>query len=105
MVRALKTLRVEMEDQAKAEARKPISSFLIECLVWNVPNDTFGHATYCDDMKEVLRHLYLNTKEAATCSEWLEESDLKWLFKGAAWTAAQVNAFVLAAWHHVGFTN
>ena len=56
-------------------------------------------------MKEVLRYLYLNTKDAATCAEWTEESGLKWLFKGkVAWTR-QVNAFVLAAWHHVGFTN
>lgn len=105
MVRALKNLRVEMDDQGKAAAGKPISSFLIECLVWNVPNDRFGDATYYDDMKELLRFLYLSTKDPATCSEWHEESDLKWLFKGAAWTPARVNAFILAAWHHVGFTN
>jgi hypothetical protein len=104
MVRALKNLRVEMDDQKNAAAAKPMSSFLIECLVWNVPDGKFGHATYYDDMKEVLRFLYANTKEAATCAEWREESDLKWLFKGkAAWTPAQVNAFVLAAWRHVEF--
>lgn len=104
MVRALKNLRVEMDDRKIAAAAKPISSFLIECLVWNVPDGKFGHATYYDDMKEVLRFLYLNTKDATTCAEWLEESNLKWLFKGkVAWTPAQVNAFVLAAWGHVGF--
>jgi hypothetical protein len=106
MVRALKNLRVEMDDQKKPEAANPISSFLIECLVYRVPNEKFGHATYYDDMKEVLRYLYLNTKDAATCWEWTEESGYKWLFKGkVAWTPAQVNAFVLAAWRHVEFTN
>jgi hypothetical protein len=104
MVRALKNLRVEMDDQKKPAAATPISSFLIECLVWNVPDGKFGHASYYDDMKEVLRFLYLNTKDPKTCAEWHEESDLKWLFKGAAWKSVQVNAFVLAAWHHVGFT-
>ena len=104
MVRALKNLRIEMDDQKNAAATKPISSFLIECLVWNVPDGNFGHRAYYDDMKEVLRFLYLNTKEATTCWEWREESGLKWLFKGkAAWTPAQVNAFVLAAWGYVGF--
>lgn len=105
MVRALKNLRVEMDDQKKPAAAKPISSFLIECLVWNVPDSKFGHTTYYDDMKEVLRFLYLSTKDATICAEWREESNLKWLFKAAAWTPAQVNAFVLAAWHHVGFAN
>jgi hypothetical protein len=106
MVRALKNLRIEMEDQGKAVAKKPISSFLIECLVWNVPDDRFNHPTYYDDMKEVLRFLYHSTKTIEGCGDWLEESNLKWLFKGdKGWTREQVNAFVLAAWSHVGFTN
>jgi hypothetical protein len=104
MVRALKNLRAEMEDQGKAVA-KPIPSFLIECLVWNVPNDRFNHTAYYEDMKAVLAFLYNATKsDDAGCSEWHEESDLKWLFKGdKGWTREQANAFVLAAWQHVGF--
>lgn len=104
MVRALKNLRAEMDDQGKAAAG-PMSSFLIESLVWNVPNGRFGHDAYYDDMKEILRFLYLNTKTRESCWEWTEESALKWLFKGADWTPEQVNAFVLAAWHQVGFKN
>lgn len=106
MVRALKNLRVEMDDQEKPAAAKPISSFLIECLVWNVPNDRFGHTDYYDDMKEVLRFLYLNTTSDETCWDWGEESELKYLLRGGqGWTRAQANAFVLAAWGHVGFKN
>jgi hypothetical protein len=104
IVRALKNLRAEMDDQRKPAAAEPISSFLIESLVWNVPNDRFAHSTYYDDMKEILRYLYLSTKVPASCWEWTEESGLKWLFKGGpAWTPAQINAFVLAAWNHVGY--
>lgn len=105
MVRVLKNLRNEMDDDGIAAAG-PIPSFLTECLVWNVPITKFNHAAYYDDLKEVLRYLYLNTSTDATCNEWHEESDLKWLFKGdKGWTRAQANAFVLAAWHFVGFTN
>jgi hypothetical protein len=104
MVRALKNLRVEMADQGKAAA-KPISSFFVECLVWNVPNDRFNHTAYHDDMKEILRFLYLNTTSDAACADWREESALKYLFHlTQPWTREQANAFVLAAWNHVGFT-
>lgn len=105
MVRAMKNLRNEMDDEKKPAAA-PISSFLIECLVWNVPDQTFGHANYYDDMKEVLRFLYHNTTSDATCSEWGEENELKYLFRASQpWTREQANAFILAAWHHVGFTD
>ena len=103
MVRALKNLRIEMEDHGNPAA-EDIPSFLVECLVWNVPNSKFNHTRYYDDMKEVLRYLYHNTKDPDLCTEWTEESGLKWLFKGVtAWKSERVNAFVLAAWGHVGF--
>jgi hypothetical protein len=105
MVRVLKNLRAEMEDEGTAEA-KPLSSFLIECLVYNVPNDRFGHTAYYDDVKEILRFLYLNTIDDDDCAKWVEESELKYLFHWVQpWTRAQVNDFVLAAWQHVGFTD
>jgi hypothetical protein len=105
MVRVLKNLWHEMDDEGKTAA-KPMSSFLIECLVYNVRDGKFGHSTYYDDLREVLRFLFLNTRTAEECDDWLEESRLKWLFKGnKGWTREQVNAFILAAWHHIGFTN
>jgi len=104
MVRALKNLLAEMDDQG-VPAAKPIRSFLIGCLVWNVPNDRFGHTTYYDDMKEVLRFLYHATTSDAACSEWGEESEMKYLFRGQTRTREEANAFVLAAWNHVGYTD
>lgn len=105
MVRALKNLRIEMDDQKNASAAD-IPSFLIECLVYNVPDGRFGHRAYYDEMKEIMRFLFLNTRTDEACADWREESRLKWLFKGEkGWTRAKVNAFVLAAWHHVGFKN
>ena len=44
VVRILKRLRNEMVDNGHKVAG-PIPSYLIECLIWNVPNEGFGHDT------------------------------------------------------------
>lgn len=103
MVRVLKNLRNEMNENKVAEA-DPIPSFLIECLVWNVPDDTFGQATFYAELREVLRFLYHATTSDDTCGKWHEENDIKFLFHVAqGWTREQANAFVLAAWGYVGY--
>jgi len=103
MVRVLKCLRNEMDD-AGVVAAKPIPSYLIECLVWNVPNTKFGHDAYSDDVREILVFLFSSTKEDSGCSEWGEVNELKYLFRsGQPWTREQANVFVVAAWNHIGF--
>ena len=103
MVRVLKRLRNEMADQAVAAAQ-PIPSYMVECLVWNVPDSQFGHDTYCEDVRAILVSLFSSTKEESGCSEWGEVNELKYLFRSSQpWTREQANAFVGAAWNHVGF--
>lgn len=111
LVRILKRLRNEMQDAKVPEAMN-IPSFLVECLVWNVPNDQFGRAgwlgenPFYTDLKNVITSVYLNTKTDATCTEWGEVNELKYLFKGGQpWTREQANAFILACWQFVGFKN
>jgi hypothetical protein len=80
-------------------------SFLLECLVWNVPNEGFGHETYKADVRYALAHLWNETRRADTCREWREENELKYLFRaGQPWTQADANAFLQAAWDCIGFT-
>jgi hypothetical protein len=55
-VRIVKRLRYKMNDD-KIIAADPIPSFLCECLVWNAPNEAFGHDTYRADVWAVLAHL------------------------------------------------
>lgn len=103
MVRVLKNLRNEM-DEAGIQEAKSIIGFLSECLVWNVPNSSFGNSTYTEDLRRVLAHLYNQTKGDGSCSEWGEVSELKYLFRGSQkWTRQQANDFLLAAWRYVGF--
>ena len=82
----------------------PIPSFLSECLVWNVPNEGFGHSTRTDDVRYMLAHLWNNTRTDETCNDWGEINENKYLFRGQKnWTRQQVNSFLHAAWDYVGF--
>ncbi|MBX7149140.1 nucleotidyltransferase [bacterium] len=102
LVRILKNVRHNMEANGMAAA-KPIPSYLIECLVWNVPNDRFGNESYTDDLKNILLHLYSCTKDDAQCSEWGEINELKYLFRWQQpWTRQQAHEFVVAVWAYLG---
>jgi len=103
LVRIIKSLCNYMDDQGVAIA-KSTPSFLIECLVWNVPNDNFGHYSYSDDVKACLAFLYNNTISDDKCKDWGEVSELKYLFRGAQkWTREQAHNFISSAWNYVGF--
>lgn len=100
IVRVLKALSNEMRDNRISGGDIP--GFLIECLVWNVPNDNFQHSTYTADVRAALVHIYQRTKAEETCKDWREVSGLKWLFCGQKWTYQQANAFTVAAWNYDG---
>ncbi|MFC1495196.1 nucleotidyltransferase [Thermodesulfobacteriota bacterium] len=103
LVRILKSLCNEMVNNGSASA-KPIPGFLNECLIWNVPNDDFGHSTYWADVRACLAHLFNNTRDNKDCSEWGEVSELKYLFRGPQkWTRSQAHQFISDAWDYIGF--
>lgn len=103
VVRAVKQLKNEMQDQKIVEA-SPITGFLIECLIWNVPNNYFGNANFSDDIKGSLRYLKTNLTSIESCKEWGEVSELKYLFNiHQKWTRQQAHAFATSAWSYVGF--
>ena len=103
VVRILKRLRNEMVDKGHAVA-EPIPSYLIECLVWNVPDETFGGDTYWEDVHNALAHLWNETRSDEKCKEWGEVNERKYLFNAAQpWRRDRVNAFLDAAWNYVGF--
>lgn len=103
IVRILKRIRNEMDAQG-ISAASPIPGFLIECLVWNVPNSSLSESTYTMSIQESIRFIYNNTLSYDTCSEWGEVSELKYLFRGQQpWTTAQANTFAESAWRYLGF--
>jgi hypothetical protein len=103
LVRVLKNLRNEMLDGDVTEA-EPIRSFLTESLVWNVPDGEFGHTRLYEDLREVIRYVFLRTRPEDREHEWHEENGIKFLFHSAQpWTRLEVNAFARAAWNYVGY--
>src|SRR5436190_5070517 len=103
IIRIIKRLRNLMDERGIAEA-KPIVSCLIESLVWNVPNEGFGHSTLTADVRYTLAHLFNNTRKDEDCSEWGEVNELKYLFRSSQpWTRQQAHDFVSAAWNYIGF--
>ena len=103
ITRVIKRLRNEMADNGISVA-KPIASYLIECLVWNVQNEGFERDEYVANVRSVLAHTFNKTLQDEGCSDWGEVNDLKYLFRGSQpWTRQQAHAFLGAAWDYVGF--
>jgi hypothetical protein len=103
VVRIVKRLRYQMEEDGIAAARS-IPSFLVECLIWNVPSSGFFHTTYKDDLQYALAHTFNATINDERCKEWGEVNELKYLFRAnQKWTREQAHSFLSAAWDYVGF--
>jgi predicted nucleotidyltransferase len=103
VVRILKRLPYEMVANGHPEA-EPIPSYLVECLVWNVPNESFGHDTMRADVRHALAYLWNESRTDEQCKEWREVNELKYLLRGGQpWNRAQVNTFLHAAWTYIGF--
>ena len=103
MVRIIKNLCNEMSDNGIAAAR-PIPSFLIECLVYQVPDGFFGAATFYEELDDALAFIAVNTSTDEKCDKWTEVNQIKYLFRqGQPWTRAQAFDFAMAARTYVGF--
>ncbi len=57
-------------EEENIEAAKSVPSYLVECLVWNVPDPNFGHADIYYDVRESFAHLFNNTIKFDDCKEW-----------------------------------
>ncbi len=102
IVRVLKALSNEMTGQGVGVADVP--RFLVECLVWNVPNSDFQNLTYRADVRSALGFLFNNTRSQEYCNDWGEVSELIYLFRsGQRWTLQQAHTFISAAWDYIGF--
>jgi predicted nucleotidyltransferase len=102
MVRSLKRLQTKLVADGLLDAELP--SYLIECLVYNVPNDGFGHSTYMADMRSVLASIFNATLVNGDSDEWLEVHRLRYLFRGSpGWTTAEVHHVAQIAWDTLGF--
>ncbi len=104
LTRVYRKIRYKMIDDGFAVSDS-ITSFLLECLVWNVPNSILNeNDTWQDRLRDSMVHLYGHTKDENKCDEWGEVSELLYLFRGnRKWTKDDINSFLVDAWKYIGF--
>ncbi|NGZ61169.1 MAG: nucleotidyltransferase [Nitrospira sp. LK265] len=102
-IRIMKRLQCKMTADG-VSAAEGIASFLVECLIWNLEPTAYQHATYTEDVRQIIIDVWNATKTEEGCTNWVEVNRLKWLFRPTqAWTREQVHAFMQAAWNYIGF--
>jgi len=103
-VRLIKRLKRLMVKQG-VSINSGISSFLIECLLYNTPNRIFnGNDTYGEQLKQVIIYLYQQTKSGGEASNWKEVSGMLDLFDTTRkWDIPMVQEFLKQVWNFVGF--
>lgn len=105
LVRIFKKINVKMEEDGFYN-NPNVSSFLLECLVWNCPNTVFvNYDTWTQRVKEAIIFLYNKTKaETDECKDWREVSDLLHLFSSTRkWSKHDVNMHMLKMWNYMGY--
>lgn len=103
MVRILKKLRNKMQDE-NISGSYNVASFLIESMVWNVPDSKFGKDDYYDDVRSVLVNCFNSTLTREASKNHCEVNDIKYLFHSSQpWTREQAHIFFDAAWNYIGF--
>jgi len=102
-VRILKNLNSEMKRNGTSYAIDA-PGFLLECLVFNVPEEKFNSSDYVPLVRSVLAHIFNSTMTSEDCLKWVEVNDIKYLFHGSQpWTKEQAHQFVSEAWDYVGY--
>ena len=103
VVRILKNLRAEMEESGISSASK-IPSYLVECLIWNVPNERLLGDSSRLDLRRSIVFLYTAVSDKASCNEWGEVNERKYLFRDSQpWKREDVVQFLHDAWNYTGF--
>jgi hypothetical protein len=105
VVRIFKKVRVKMEED-NYYVNSNISSFLLECLVWNCPNKIFNdNYSWNDIIKSAIIFLYNNTRnEGDEYTKWGEVSDLLYLFHNdRKWSRQDVNVYLLNMWNYMEY--
>jgi hypothetical protein len=100
VVRILKNLENRMVDDG---ASPVVASYLIESLVWNVPDRLLlTPPTWGGRVREVLAHVWEDTEDSVSEKRWFEVNGIKYLFHyNQRWTRQEERDFVRAAWQYV----
>ena len=103
IVRALKRLKYYMIEK-KIDGMESVPSYLIECMVYNVPDSLLDGDSYKQNVHDVLVSAFNAANTEETRKELLEVNELKFLYRSLQpWTYQHALTFSQAAWTSVGF--
>lgn len=98
-VRIMKRIENAM---VEADYHREVPSFLVECLVYNCPDEIFARSTWTATVKGVMAHIYAGLDGAEpidNSQRWIEVSEAKYLFARQKWTRQDGRDFAYAAWN------
>lgn len=104
LTRLHRKLRYKMIDE-KLNISGGITSFLLECLVWNIPDSILiKNETWNEKLKSSIVYIYENTETSSKCEKWTEVSDELFLFhSGRKWTNSDVNVYMQQLWTYLEY--
>ena len=103
LVRIFKRIRNNMVADGVVNGDK-ISSFLTECLVWNVPDNIItGYSTWTETVRQAIIYIFNEIKDN-NHREWGEVSERLYLFHaGRKWTDVDAQDFMRSMWNYLGY--
>lgn len=103
LVRIMKHIRNNMVDEGLADG-DIITSFLIECLIWNVPNNIITeNSTWSVTVQNSIAYLW-NAIKDGNHENWGEVSERLYLFhSGRKWTAQEAKDFLHEMYNYLEF--
>ncbi len=97
ITRAMKRLRNYLVEKGIRTA-KPIPSYLIECLIYIVPNDLFSGDSYQKNVENCISYIWHITDY----NKLLEINNIKFLFHiSQKWNKPQMKDFMYDAWNYI----
>ena len=105
LTRILKNIRIRMETD-NYHSNKNITSFLLECLAYNVSTATYiknvDGCLWNDILNDALIYLWNSTKEDTVIyDKWVEVSELLCLMRGHKWSRQDVNSYMNSMWNYL----
>ncbi|RZJ90041.1 MAG: nucleotidyltransferase [Chryseobacterium sp.] len=102
LVRILKNMNSVLIDKAKIKENL-ISSFTIESLVYNVPNNNFITGDYIQTLKNVITTVYNAMDSKEIYDTYTEVSECLYLFRGGTKSSSDSKLFMLICWQYAGY--
>ena len=102
--RLFRRIRYKMIDDGLVVS-KNITSFLLECLVYNMPDHIFNNNnTWTEILRNAIIYLYEKAGETNECAKWGEVSELLYLFHAARkWNRTDVNSYLVQMWNYLEY--